>query len=525
MMRFDARRASPGASGIGVVLPIGFGVALALTVAGAEAGERDAVTDLPAAWAAMKADAIESRIADAPSLDVPESDRSDAPDKTRSGSADVRFGARKSYAIPAAEILGFEFLLNQFDRHVLGTDFASNASTIRRNLHSSWVVDRDPFEINQLGHPYAGSMYQAFARSAGLNYWESLGYTFAGSALWEIAGERSLPSRNDQINTGIGGSFLGEILFRLSNLTLEHENVPPFWRETAAALISPPVGFNRLAFGNRFRTIFASNDPIYFSRLQVGYSGTVQNSAGTSSTQLRRNEALVDYSIDYGLPGKPGYTYQRPFDYFSLQATASSANGFENLLTRGLLIGKDYEAGDNYRGVWGLYGLYDYIAPQTFRVSSTAAALGTTAQWKLSDAVALQGTGLAGAGYTAVGTTRSTADNDYHYGVSPQALLALRLIFGERAALDVSAREYFVSNIGAATRGGHDNIVRVEAAFTVRVYGRHGVSVRYLLNRRDAFYPDIGDSSQTRGTIGLFYTYLGHQHFGFAPWQQTSGAQ
>ncbi len=396
MMRFDARRASLGASGIGIALPIGFGIALAIAAAGAEAGERDAVTDLPAAWAAMRAEAIESHIADAPSLDVPESDRSDASDKTRSDSADVRFGARKSYAIPAAEILGFEFLLNQFDRHVLGTDFASNASTIRRNLHSSWVVDRDPFEINQLGHPYAGSMYQAFARSAGLNYWESLGYTFAGSALWEIAGERSLPSRNDQINTGIGGSFLGEILFRLSNLTLEHENVPPFWRETAAALISPSVGFNRLAFGNRFRTIFASNDPIYFSRLQVGFSGTAQNSAGTSTTQLRRNEALVDYSIDYGLPGKPGYTYQRPFDYFSLQATASSANGFENLLTRGLLIGKDYEAGDNYRGVWGLYGLYDYIAPQTFRVSSTAAALGTTAQWKLSDAVALQGTGLAG---------------------------------------------------------------------------------------------------------------------------------
>jgi len=427
------------------------------------------------------------------------------------------WSSRKSYAIPAAEIVGFEFLLNQFDRHVLGTDFASNASTIRRNLHSSWVVDSDPFRINQLGHPYAGSMYHAFARSAGLNYWESLGYTFAGSALWEIAGERSLPSRNDQINTGIGGSFLGEILFRLSNLTLEHENVPPLWRETAAALISPPVGFNRLAFGDRFRGIFPSHDPVYFSRLQIGFSGSAQNRAGTSTTELRRNEALIDYSIDYGLPGKRGYTYDRPFDYFSLQATASSANGAENLLTRGLLLGKDYEVGDDYRGVWGLYGIYDYIAPQTFRVSSTAAALGTTAQWTLSDAMAIQGTGLVGAGYTAVGTTRSTSDNDYHYGVSPQGLLALRFIFGERAALDLTAREYFVSHVGAAARGGHDNIVRLDASFTVRVKGRHGISVRYLFNHRDAFYPDVGDSSQTRGTIGLFYTYLGHDRFGYVP--------
>ena len=37
--------------------------------------------------------------------------------------------------------------------------------------------------VNQLGHPYQGSMYHGFARSAGFNYWESAGYTFAGSAI------------------------------------------------------------------------------------------------------------------------------------------------------------------------------------------------------------------------------------------------------------------------------------------------------------------------------------------------------
>jgi hypothetical protein len=133
----------------------------------------------------------------------------------------------------------------------------------------------------------------------------------------------------------------------------------------------------------------------------------------------------------------------------------------------------------------------------------------------MSDAWALQGTVLGGLGYTAVGTVHGTADNDYHYGLSPQALVALRLIFRDRAALDVSAREYFVSNVGAAARGGHDNILRLDASLTWRVYKRHGISVRYLLNRRDAFYPDVGDSSQMRGTIGLYYTYIGHDRFGF----------
>jgi hypothetical protein len=304
----------------------------------------------------------------------------------------------------------------------------------------------------------------------------------------------------------------------MASLVLETGGgLPPFWREVAAAVISPPTGFNRLAFGDRFDAILASRAPAYYSRLQVGVSGTTQNDPG-ASTKLKRNEALTDFSMDYGLPGKPGYSYKRPFDYFSFQSTASSAEGFENVLTRGLLFGKDYEAGNDYRGVWGLYGSYDYIAPQTFRISSTALSLGTTAQLWLTNSVALQGTVLGGAGYAAVGTIDGASERDYHYGVAPQALLALRLIFGDKASLDVTGREYFVTRV-AANRGGHDNIARAEASFTMRLHRQHAVAVKYLWSRRDASYPDLGDRTQTRGTIGIFYTLLGHDRFGAFDWR------
>src|SRR5205823_9012448 len=118
-----------------------------------------------------------------------------------------------------------------------GDPYHSNFASIGRNLTHGWVVDNDPFSTNQFGHPYQGAMYHGFARSAGLNFWESLGYTFAGSALWEIAGETTIPSRNDQIASGIGGSFLGEPLFRLANLVLEKsDHLPRFWRELTAAV-------------------------------------------------------------------------------------------------------------------------------------------------------------------------------------------------------------------------------------------------------------------------------------------------
>ena len=426
---------------------------------------------------------------------------------------------RKSYVIPALEIVGFDALLNVFDRLVLGDDYKSNFSTIRRNLRRSWVEERDPYAINQFGHPYQGSVYHGFARSAGLNYWQSLGYTFAASAMWEIAGEVTAPSRNDQIASGIAGTFLGESLFRIANLILENADGPPGTRrKTLSTIVAPWAAFNRRAFGSRFDRIHSSNNAAYYRRWQMGAVGTVQDRRG-ASTELRPNEAVVELGMEYGLPRGSDYAYRRPFDLFTLQATASSANGFENILSRGLLVGKRHDVGERYRGVWGLYGSYDYIAPQIFRVSSTALSLGTTAEAWLSDDVALQGSALLGAGYAAVGTIHGAREGDYHYGLAPQALLGTRFIFGSRASLDMTARQYHVSDVPASSTAGHDNITRVEAAFTLRVHGHRAVAVKYLLSRRHAVFPDLSDHVQVRGTLGIFYTLLGNDRFGAANWR------
>ena len=221
------------------------------------------------------------------------------------------------YRLPALEILGFQFGVNRANRYA-GTgreDYRVTGSSIRDNLRSGWGTDKDPFETNQLGHPYQGAMYHGFARSAGLDYWQSAGYAFAGSAVWEIAGERTHPSRNDQVASGIGGTFLGEALFRMSSLVLEKGGgMPRFWREAAAAAIDPAAGFNRLALGERYGSIFSSHDAAYFSQLGLGYSGSVKRDLGSSTADFKRNEAQVSFSIDYGLPGSRGYEYTRPFE-------------------------------------------------------------------------------------------------------------------------------------------------------------------------------------------------------------------
>jgi hypothetical protein len=428
----------------------------------------------------------------------------------------------RSYLIPALEIPTYVFLLNQYDRHFTDpeSEYRSTGNTIWNNLtDSKWVVDNDQFSVNQFLHPYGGTVYFGLARSAGLNFWESFLATGAGSFIWEIGGERTRPSINDQVTTTFGGTFLGEPLFRMANLLLEsdEDEEPGFWHELGAGIISPPTAFNRLVFGNRFDAIYPSHQPATFLRVQAG--GTLTSNSHNVSSDVEPHGAVGDITFVYGLPGKPGYSYGRPFDFFDFHITAVTANAVESVNTYGLLLGTPYASGNSTRGVWGLYGSYDYISPQVFRVSTNALSLGTTWQTWLSKTVALQGTALGGAGYGAAGSIRRTGDRDYHYGFSPQALLAFRLILGNRAAINFTGREFFVSSFLSSEPHGKENILRGEGSLTLRLFGRHGMALRYVASQRNASYPDVDFRNQSVGTVSLMYVVLGNSGFGAVEWR------
>lgn len=429
-------------------------------------------------------------------------------------------GAGKSYLVPALEVPGFLLLLNGFDRlaypnqtqdgkKVYSSTFSSTWEHLRRQ---HWVFDQDPFNVNQFAHPYQGATMYGLARSSGLNFWESLAYSNVGSFLWKMAGETDPPSINDQITTGNAGSLLGEALFRMSQLVLQDQGPrPDTLHEIGAAVISPPTAFNRYSFGDRYKTIFPNYDPATFWRFRVG----------EALNSISQSSAILDFNMAYGLPGKPGYTYERPLDYFDFQISGlvRASNPVENVLLRGLLYGKSYQAGNDYRGIWGLYGSYDYISPSVFRVSTTALSLGTTGQWWVGPGVALQGSLLGGVGFGAAGLTLASGERDYHYGVTPQGLLALRLLFGNRAVLELGGRGYYVSGTGSDNAEGSETIGRASASFNVRVWGRHGIGLQYVESVRDARYANLPSKYQSDGTVSLVYTFTGDSHFGAVEWR------
>jgi hypothetical protein len=227
------------------------------------------------------------------------------------------------------------------------------------------------------------------------------------------------------------------------------------------------------------------------------------------------------------LPGKPGYEYDRPLDYFDFQASllANRSNAIENVMLRGLLLGRATAAGSGARGIWGLYGSYDYISPSLFRVSSTALSLGTTQQVWIAPSLALQGSLLGGVGYGAAGTTTVTPSpttseeqRDYHFGVTPQALAALRFIVGDRLSVDADGREYYVSGLGSDDVHGSETIFRGNVGASLRLIGGHTLGVRYVASTRDARYGKFPDRRFAEGTITVAYSFLGANQFSAVRW-------
>ena len=317
-------------------------------------------------------------------------------------------GAGRSYIIPAVELIGYLLLLNQFDRHFVEPKdiYRTGTESFWKNLtDSKWVVDQRPvrhepvpasvrgihlLRIRAIGRPQLlGIVRVCDRRQLSLGDWgarpgrppsmtRSRPLSAAVSWANRSSGWPAYCSRATAARPGSGESWAQRWSRR-----------PPASTVSSSATGSTPCS--------------RATHPAISTRFQLG-AGLNTHLTGPATSSFKQNQAIADFQLAYGLPGKPGYSYTRPFDYFNFEFTASTANTFENIITRGLLFGAPYAAGDSYRGVWGLYGSYDYISPQVFRVSSSALNLGTTAQWWLSRTVALQGTALGGVGYGAAGT-------------------------------------------------------------------------------------------------------------------------
>lgn len=227
---------------------------------------------------------------------------------------------KKNWLVPLAEGASVNILVNRFNWHILGAEWADvNPEAWQSNLGRGWMSDGDNFTNNLLGHPYHGSLYFNSARSLGYSYWESIPYVLSESLMWEFFGEVQPASEIDIYTTTLGGVYLGEMSNRLSKALLRNDVNKPYslLRNTGAFILNPMGQFNSWMYKDVDRS-FRSPDQRKFP-IRANFSTAVSFPIREIDRVDASERAILYFQMLYGNIFVDSYSF-KPFDAFKLKS-------------------------------------------------------------------------------------------------------------------------------------------------------------------------------------------------------------
>ena len=286
---------------------------------------------------------------------------------------DPAYNPKYPWPLPAARVVLANGILWAIDRYIFNYDWSRiGPSTWNYNIKKGWEWDNDRFGVNFIGHPYSGNNYFNIARSHGYNFWQSFPFAVGGSLMWEYFGENTRPSINDVINTPVGGTYLGEVLYRVSSSVLDDRTRggERVFRELVAMILDPSRGFARLTQGKMFRVTpyeVYQKEPMNLT-LNAGVQKVNSVTSSDNKFGSGGTNAILDLQIDYGDPFET--RSRKPYDLF--RARMELAYGYNKYIIStvngyGLLAGKTIKEN---RLLGGLFQHYDYWHNNIFEVGA-----------------------------------------------------------------------------------------------------------------------------------------------------------
>lgn len=448
-----------------------------------------------------------------PPADAPLAEPSPQPHQT------LPHWARFGVALAEGTALDFWFLT--FSNLVSREPFARiSGATIAAHLQpSSWTLDGDYYLTNQFGHPYQGALHFTAARSAGLGFWTSAVLTSLESLAWELFFEVDPPSLNDQITTSLGGAMLGEVLHRTALKV--RGPTDSVMRHVAAFIIDPFGGANHALLD-----LEEVDDTVQlYARFDGGAAVAAVIDRDTNALIARSPlQARVAVTLGYGLPWDPLARFDTPFSSFELRADLSFPRDvYGNLFIRGVVEG--LRIGDGHdshlRGVWGLFGMYDYSAPAIIRASALGLGPGVMVQWAGDGDAFLQLSAALGLSpYATAGQIQVPADvtRDYHVGPALQSFVGLAVGHRRRVMVEIHGRNWLVAGVYTPDRT-YESITFMTTAVTVRLWRWLGLSAEATLASRRAGVPEDPTSAvhDTGLALRLTLCVMSDESFGTVP--------
>jgi hypothetical protein len=367
---------------------------------------------------------------------------------------------KKNFGHAALQFGMAELLPQAFDQYVTKQDYAQiSFKTIGHNLNpGSWQFDNDPLQTNQFGHPYHGSYFFNSFRANGYNFWQSSAAAFAGSYIWETYAENQPPAPNDFINTGFGGTVLGEMTYRLSNRIVNNESVG-FKRqvnEILGFLVDPQNGLSRI-FNGKWGKV-SSNTSLRDSTKIIAEFNV---GSRTISVNGQGHSGLYGHVRVYY--GDPYEHYQTPFSNILINTEIGQDDSSKvNIVSvYGSLAGWEIKSTEKVEHLAVLSANYDYIRNVAFFYSGQSVRINLLSEYDISKKFTVNTT--LGMGPIILGAapdkyiTPNGRDYDYTmgWGVNGSAVLNLagKLFFdfnyrgGWLATINGNSSHYFLHTV------------------------------------------------------------------------------
>jgi len=432
--------------------------------------------------------------ADTSTLNSSSSKPGELPAPTTSGAL-----ARPRPLLALSEVVATNLVIWGYDRYIRegGTNpgFRIGFNSWEENFLNGFEYDDNNFATNQFAHPYHGNIYFNAGRSNGYDFWESIPFAFTGSFLWEYMFEIHHPAYNDWVNTSVGGTSLGEMFWRLSDLVIDETATggERRWREVLATLINPMRGFTRIVTGEVSRVGPNPVDrfPGYMAaRLDGGMRTVGQGEFGDLDT----TRVFLEIAGQYGDPFAGDR--KKPFDTFDfgLQLNSDDVSTIGGLRAHGLLFASDISKGPSAHHLFGVYLNYDYHNNSAYVLGGQSLAASVQSRFRDTFVGDLDTQVFAGpiliAGVEA--DYESFTGRAYDYGPGAQAGLGLALKHHGRPWLQLRHTQAWVRILNGVNGDHHLSLSR--ARLDVPIGPAFGVGAEYLLYLKESRYEDFPDA-------------------------------
>lgn len=387
---------------------------------------------------------------------------------------------------------------------------------------------------NHLLHPTAGGLVYAAARFNGMGVLPSFGFGVAQTVVWELGLEwREKSSVNDLFYTAVGGAAIGEFINRATDYFTSAPGGGGFAQRTAAWTLGLPRSLHTMVTPRNMPPVPLPTDELGFSSA-YGHDFGLRYELASLWNDAGDTGAMHRVRIDAAFAAMPGFLRPGRFDTsfgegnfteLSLRLGFSGNDGSEtDLLVRSTLAGRYAQdlTRDDRGGLWGRAVIWGVGPAVRFQESTWLGRPDQLSAVHLFgpqlDTFLAFGSVLASIGaevYPDFGSIRSLAFEDlvnregtksvlqrqgYAYSFGAWARARTSIVYGPLSLAGSFAYGTYESIEGLdrfqerVTRDlhGHDDVLEMEAALSVRAFDVLTVEAGARERRRSSRLGDLG---------------------------------